>query len=127
MQLGGTKRTVPIVPGYSALKVEKAGNGLRASVWVTNLGKVPGDEVAQLYIRRVSESGTVHPLRRLIGFERLHGLEPGECREAVFTVNPCDLEIYMESEGKKIIEPGRYEIYAGGNCLDERMTVGIEL
>ena len=113
--------------GYSALKVEKDGDGLKASVWVTNLGEVPGDEVAQLYIRRVSESGTVHPLRRLIGFERLHGLEPGECREAVFTVNPCDLEIYMESEGKKIIEPGRYEVYAGGNCLDERMTMEVEL
>ena len=25
--------------------------------------------------------------------------------EAVFTVNPCDLEIYMEKEGRKIIEP----------------------
>ena len=48
-------------------------------------------------------------------------------RETVFTVNPCDLEIYMESEGKKIVEPGRYEVYAGGNCLDERVTAGIEL
>ena len=33
----------------------------------------------------------------------------------------------MESEGKKIVEPGRYEVYAGGNCLDERVTAGIEL
>jgi beta-glucosidase len=45
----------------------------------------------------------------------------------VFTVNPGDLEIYKESEGKKVIEPGRYEIYAGGNCLDERMTIEVEL
>ena len=74
--------------GYSSLKVKKNGSGLRVSVTVTNTGSVPGDEVAQLYLRRVSESGTVHPLRRLIGFKRLHDLAPGENRETVFTVNP---------------------------------------
>jgi len=47
--------------------------------------------------------------------------------EAVFTVNPCDLEIYMEKEGRKIIEPGTYLLYAGGSCLDERVSAEIEL
>ena len=112
---------------YSNLRVEKCGDGLKASVTVTNTGDVPGDEVAQLYIRRVSPSGTVHPVRRLIGFERLKDLRPGESREACFTVNPCDLEIYMETEGKKIIEPGKYQVYAGRNCLDERVAADTEL
>ena len=113
--------------GYSGLSVEKAGGGLKVSVEVTNTGRVPGDEVAQLYIRRVSPSGTVHPLRRLIGFERLRDMAPGEHRTAGFTVNPCDLEIYMEPEGKKIIEPGKYRVFAGGSCLDERVCAEIEL
>ena len=112
---------------YSGLRVEKKDGGLRAWVDVKNTGSVPGDEVAQLYIRRVSESATVHPLRRLIGFERLHDLAPGASAEASFTVNPCDLEIYMESLGKKIVESGTYEVYAGGSCLDERVRVTIEL
>ena len=112
---------------YSGLRVEKRGDGLKATVTVTNTGGVPGDEVVQLYIRRVSPSGTVHPIRRLIGFERLKDLQPGESREACFTVNPCDLEIYMESEGKKMIEPGKYRVYAGGNCLDERVSAETEL
>ncbi len=112
---------------YSGLKAEKQGDGLRVSVRVKNTGSVPGDEVPQLYIRRVSESGTVHPIRRLIGFERLHDLAPGETREAEFTVNAGDLEIYMESEGRKVVEPGRYLIYAGGSCLDERDSTEIEL
>ncbi len=112
--------------GYSGLSVEKAGGGLKVSVEVTNTGRVPGDEVAQLYIRRVSPSGTVHPLRRLIGFERLRDIAPGESRTAEFTVNPCDLEIWMESEGRKIIEPGRYQVYAGGSCLDEQVSAEIE-
>ena len=113
--------------GYSGPEIEKRGGGLRVSVDVTNTGKVSGDEVAQLYIRRVSSSGTIHPLRRLIGFERLRGLAPGESRRAEFIVNPCDLEIYMETEGKKIVEPGRYLVYAGGACPDERVSAEIEL
>ena len=112
---------------YSQLHAEKSGGELRVSVAVKNTGKTAGDEVAQLYIRRLSPSGTVHPLRRLIGFERLHDLAPGEKRTAEFTVHPCDLEIYMESAGKKLTEPGRYLVYAGGSCLDERTAVEITL
>jgi len=97
------------------------------SLEVENTGGVPGDEVAQLYIKRLSPSGTVHPLRRLIGFTRLRGLAPGEKRRAEFTVNPCDLEIYMEPEGRKIVEPGEYLLYAGGSCLDERVSLRVTL
>lgn len=95
---------------------------MKVSVTVKNTGSVAGDEVAQLYIQRVSPSRTVHPLRRLIGFERLHDLAPGASGEAVFTVRPGDLEIYMESEGRKMMEPGTYRVYCGGNCLDERVS-----
>ena len=112
---------------YSGLRVEKHSGGLKASVCVKNTGKVSGDEVVQLYIRRLSPSGTVHPLRRLIGFERLHDIAPGDSRTAEFTVNPCDLEIYMESEGRKLVEPGKYLVYAGGSCLDERVSAEVEL
>ncbi len=113
--------------GYSGLRAEKRGGGLVVSVEVENTGRVAGDEVAQLYIRRISPSATVHPVRRLIGFERLHGIAPGTSRRAEFTVNPCDLEIYMENEGRKLVEPGIYRIYAGGSCMDERVSVEIEL
>ncbi len=112
---------------YSGLRVEKCGGGLKASVTVKNTGHRAGDEVAQLYIRRLSPSGTVHPVRRLIGFERLHDIAPGASMTAGFTVNPCDLEIYMEREGRKVVEPGRYLVYAGGSCMDERVAAEIEL
>jgi len=112
---------------YSGLRTERTDGGLKVNVTVKNTGGVTGDEVAQLYIKRVSPSGTVHPLRRLIGFERLHCLAPGASEEAVFTVNRCDLEIYMESVGRKLVEPGTYLLYAGGSSLDERVTAEIEL
>ncbi len=112
---------------YSDLRVEKRDGSLLVTVNIRNSGEVCGDEVAQLYIRRLSPSNTVHPLRRLIGFERLHDLAPGESRKAEFTVAPGDLEIYMEDAGKKLIEPGRYLIYAGGSCLEERVSAELEL
>ena len=112
---------------YGDLRVEKAGGGLRVSVRVTNTGSVPGDEVAQLYLKRLSPSETVHPLRRLIGFERLHDLAPGESREAAFTVDPSDLAIYLEKEGQKRVEPGTYLVYCGGHCLDERASAPVDL
>ncbi len=112
---------------YSGLRAESSGGGLKVTVDVKNTGSTVGDEVAQLYLCRISPSATVHPLRRLIGFERLHDLAPGESRTAVFTVSPCDLEIYLEAEGKKAVEPGVYRLYAGGSCLDERVSAEITL
>ena len=113
---------------YGDLRVEKGdGGALAVSVLVRNSGRAAGDEVAQLYLRRLSPSETVHPLRRLIGFERLHELAPGESRRAEFSVAPGDLEIYVEKAGKKVVEPGRYLLYVGGSCLDERVRCEVEL
>ena len=70
---------------------------------------------------------TVHPVCRLIWFERVHNLPVGECRTVSFTVNPSELEVYMESLGKKAVESGQYMIYAGASCLDERVCIHLEL
>ena len=47
---------------YSALQAEKQGGGLKISVNIQNTGRVNSEEVAQLYIKRISPSETVHPL-----------------------------------------------------------------
>jgi len=112
---------------YSRLCVERDGEGLNVRVDVTNTGARRGDEVAQLYLCRVSPSETVHPLKRLIGFERLHDLEPGERRTALFRVDPCDLAVYVESQGVRMVEPGRYRLFAGGSSRDERVDALIDL
>ncbi len=112
---------------YSNLRIQRTESGLEVSVDVRNTGSAAGDEVAQIYLRRISPSETVHPLRRLIGFERLHQIGVQESRTARFTVRDWDLEIYLEKEGRKAVEPGQYEIYAGGSCLDERVSGVIEL
>ena len=37
-------------------------------------------------------------------------------------------EMYpLDAAGKKLVEPGKYLIYAGGSCLDEKVSAEIEL
>lgn len=113
---------------YNAIEAAKEENGdVIVKISVTNTGDTVSDEVAQVYMKRVSPSETVHPLRRLVGFERLHDVKPGETRELTFTVNPCDMAIYMESLGERIVEAGDYVFYAGGNALDEAVEVNVVL
>ena len=38
-----------------------------------------------------------------------------------------DVAIYMETEGKRVVEPGKYLVYAGGSSADERVCAEIEL
>jgi len=83
------------------------------------------DEVIQVYLKRVSPSKTVHPIRRLIGFERVHNVMPGENIKVSFDVKPTDISIYMEELKEKIVEPGEYVIYAGKNALDEAVSTKI--
>lgn len=85
------------------------------------------DEVVQVYLKRASASKTVHPVRRLIGFERIHNVLPGEERQIFLDVKPTDIAIYVESLADKIVEPGEYIIYAGKNALDEAVSVKITL
>ena len=42
-------------------------------------------------------------------------------------MDPGDLAIFVEEAGRKLIEPGRYLLYAGGSCLEERVSLEIEL
>ena len=113
---------------YEDLKVTvNDKQGLEVSVSVKNIGDTVSDEVVQLYLKRVSESSTVHPIRRLIGFERLHDINPGESRRVSLSVKDTDLAIYMENLGKRVVEKGDYEVYAGENSLAENVKTAITL
>ena len=74
----------------------------------------------------------------VIGFGMINGRPADQCARALKMAltnhrlstmgkDTAYLEIYMESVGRKIVEPGRYLIYAGGSCLDERVSTAIEL
>lgn len=104
---------------YSALKLSQpriASNGTQqVSVTVTNTGKRAGDEVVQLYVRDDVASIT-RPVKQLRGFQRV-SLKPGESRTVSFQLGFDDLAFY-NAQMKRVVEPGSFTVFAGGNSTD---------
>jgi beta-glucosidase len=89
------------------------------SVTVTNSGQRASDEVVQLYIHDLVSSVT-RPVQELKGFQRIH-LNPGEARRVEFSLGPAELGFY-DANMKWVVEPGRFEIMAGGSSADLKRT-----
>lgn len=80
---------------YGALRVgDTEGETITLKIPVTNTGSREGDEVVQLYVRKVG-SRVKRPRLQLKGFTRLKKLTPGETREAVFQVSKRNYSIMM--------------------------------
>jgi beta-glucosidase len=103
---------------YSNLSVPEqgiaAGQPVEADVTVTNTGKIPGDEVVQLYLKFPPIKGA--PLIALRGFERIH-LDPGASQKVHFELKQRDLGMVSE-DGNPMIAPGDYTISVGGGQPD---------
>ncbi len=84
---------------------------LTVSVEVQNTGDRAGDEVVQLYVSDLEASVPV-PLRQLAGFTRIH-LNPGESKTVSFSLMPRQLSL-IDSEGRRVVEPGEFQIAVGG-------------
>ncbi|GGO41864.1 beta-glucosidase [Streptomyces daqingensis] len=105
----------------SARAVREGRATVMASVTVENTGDRKGDEVAQLYVRDKVAS-LAQPVRRLRGFERMT-LEEGERRTVTFELGASDLGFHTnDPRGELLVEPGEFEIYAGGSSEAELHT-----
>jgi beta-glucosidase len=100
---------------YDNLKLStntvKAGDELRITAEVQNVGERPGDEVVQLYLTDVAASVPV-PIRSLAGVRRVF-LKPGEKQNVSFVLTGKQMSI-IDDTGKRLIEPGEFLIGVGG-------------
>ncbi len=75
------------IPTCNAIRTRAgAGDEIKLSVQVSNRGERAGDEVVQLYLRRV-QPGSGGALKDLRGFQRIN-LQPGESRKVEFAITP---------------------------------------
>jgi beta-glucosidase len=95
--------------------VLKAGEVLTASVTISNVGDVAGEEVVQLYIRDLVGSVT-RPVKELKGFRKIH-LEPGESKSIEFAVGENELA-FLRRDMTWGTEPGGFEVFVGTNSRD---------
>ena len=102
--------------GYSGVKLDKTnlkGNEtLKATVTVTNTGKLAGEEVVQLYISDpvVSISRSVKELKN---YQKIM-LQPGESKDVSFNITTADLKFYNNSLVYDW-EPGQFIVQIGTN------------
>jgi beta-glucosidase len=83
-------------------------------VTVTNTGKLPGDEVVQLYLKFPPVAGA--PRIALRGFRRIH-LDPGQSQQLQFDLKNRDLGMVTEG-GDPVITGGEYTVSIGGGQPD---------
>ena len=96
-------------PTYSTRRLA-AGKDQLVKVRIRNVGKVAGDEVAQLYIATPGVKGT--PLKSLKGYQRVH-LSAGETKTLTFRLTPRDMA-FADAKGVMRIVPTTYQLWIGG-------------
>lgn len=105
---------------YGNLKLsnDKASStdSFKASVELSNTGKLEGTEIVQLYIRDDYSSAT-RPIKELKDFMRVT-LKPGEKRTVEFTISPDKLAYYNRAM-KYGVEPGTFTIMVGSSSMDK--------
>lgn len=99
--------------------------GLVITVPVTNVGKVTGMEVVQLYIGD-DNSSVMRPIKELKGFKKI-SLEPGETKSVVFKVTVDDLKFFDDNKHEWIAEPGEFTAYIGSSSSDIRSKTKFRL
>jgi beta-glucosidase len=88
-----------------------AGAPLEVSLQLSNTGKCDGDETVEFYL--IPKAKPDAPLRTLVGFEKKH-LAKGETASIHVTIDPRQLSL-VDADGNRIVQPGEYELYVGGN------------
>ncbi len=85
---------------------------LTVSVVVKNTGKLPGEEVVQLYVSHQYIKGKT-PIRSLQGFKRIL-LKAGESKTLSFILTPEQLSLVSEDDGKFYQPDDKVTISIGG-------------
>lgn len=107
---------------YSNIKLSAASiskdDALLISADIKNAGKYEGDEVIQVYVKDV-EASTPRPIKELKAFSRI-SLKPGQTKTITFRIKAEQLQI-INAQGKKVIEPGVFELSIGSSSTDIRL------
>lgn len=128
------KRIEPLYPfghglsytsfAYSDLKLIKSGDRWTVRATVRNIGKVAGDEVAQLYVSK--PAATQGPPQELKGFARV-SLSPGEGKTVEFPLDRHALSYWDETANDWRFAKGRYGVHVGSSSRTLPLSGEFEL
>ena len=96
----------------------RKGASVKVSFDVTNNGGKDGEEVAQVYVRRLGDPAA--PLKSLRGFKRTP-IKSGASQKFEFTLGPDAFSFYDASVDDLAVKAGEYEILFGGSSDDKAL------
>ena len=112
--------------GDVALSSKKIRGGkITVKVPVTNVGKVAGSEVVQVYVHDC-EASVEMPQKQLKGFDKVY-LEPGETKVVSIDLGPDAFRFFDEETMTWKTEPGDFEILVGSASDNILKTVTVAL
>jgi len=112
--------------GYSDLQVDASGAGpVRATVKVTNNGKVAGREVAQVYVS-APQGALEKPSQELRAFGKTGLLQPGQSEVLQFAIEGKDLASFDTGRGRWVADAGTYTLRVGASSRDIRVQQAFE-
>ena len=112
--------------GDVALSSKKIRGGkITVKVPVTNIGKVAGSEVVQVYVHDC-EASVEMPQKQLKGFDKVY-LEPGETKVVSIELGPEAFRFFDEESMAWKTEPGDIEILIGSASDNIAKTVTVAL
>ena len=106
---------------YGKPTVKADANGFKATVTVTNTGKVAGREVVELYVAAPA-GGLEKPARELKAFGKTKLLAPGESEALTFNVSAYELASFNEDASAWETASGNYQVLFGASVTDIRCT-----
>jgi beta-glucosidase len=113
---------------YTDLKLSstkmKNNQTIKVSFQLSNIGKVAGEEVVQLYLKDKFGS-VVRPVLELRDFQKIK-LNAGESKTIAFTIDKEKLSFYNTTL-EWIAEPGDFEVMIGGSSADIKLKSDFEL
>jgi len=95
------------------------------SVDVKNTGSRAGDEVVQMYVKRL-DSAVERPIKELRGFQRIP-LRPNETRTVRLPLKGTDLTYWDAGKHSFVVEPGSVSIMLGASSADARLEKTISV
>ena len=108
------------IPKIDTSKLNETGNAT-IKISITNVGKVAGAEVVQLYVKDV-KSTLPRPIKELKDFKKIF-IEPGETKEIEFNITSDKLAFYDDRKHHWIAEIGEYEALIGSSSSDIRESI----
>jgi beta-glucosidase len=110
---------------YSDLMLEEDDESVVLTCFLTNIGKIKGSEVVQVYVTD-NEAKVKRPAQELKAFTKIE-LEPNESATVELKVSKNSLKYFNEKSDQWEFEPGEFEFKVGASSRDIKLAETIEL